>query len=209
MKGLGKHHDHDYALIEEAIKKYRKEVEPCLDPMEVMMKKALTQINAQRGEISHQQALVRDSIYIIFRRLQKVIHARETELIRQLDVKTQDVQYLNSDLTFCNMFGEEGPGLGQFKYPWGIACDSAGKVHVADSGNHRIQIFTVKEIFLMMFSDHKGRLNFPVSVAISDSMVYVSESNNHCISVFSSCGHFVTSFVREGGNTENMYTLMD
>lgn len=54
------------------------------------------------------------------------------------------VQVLNSDLKCFQAFGKYGSGKGQFDYPWGIACDSTGKIYVADSANHRIQVFTAE-----------------------------------------------------------------
>ncbi len=45
----------------------------------------------------------------------------------------------------------EGPleaGDGQFKTPWGIAVDGQGRVYVADTWNHRIQVFDGKGRFL-------------------------------------------------------------
>ena len=46
---------------------------------------------------------------------------------------------LNSDFTFSSTFGEYGIDQEQFRYPLGIACDSTGKVLVADSGNKSSQ----------------------------------------------------------------------
>ena len=107
-------------------------------------------------------------------------------------------QVLNSDLTFFSTFGKTGTGKEQFTNPRGIACDSTGKVYVADRGNHRIQVFTAEGVFLRMF-ERRGRgaedLDFPLDVAIdSNDMVYVSEASNHRVSVFTSEGQFVTSF---------------
>jgi tripartite motif-containing protein 2/3/tripartite motif-containing protein 71 len=45
----------------------------------------------------------------------------------------------------------------------------------------------------------RGELHYPVGIAIDASdMVYVSESGNHRVSVFTSEGQFVTSFGKEG-----------
>lgn len=40
-------------------------------------------------------------------------------------------------------FGAEGTEPGQFLYPSGIAVTATGLVYVADSGNHRIQVFVL------------------------------------------------------------------
>ena len=96
------------------------------------------------------------------------------------------VQVLNSDLTFSSTFGKAGSGKGQLgepqNGPWGIACDSTGKVYVADGGNHRIQVFTAKGTFLEMIG--RGRLDNPNCVAVSNSgSVYVTSCNGS-VSVF-------------------------
>ena len=83
-----------------------------------------------------------------------------------------------------------------------IACDSSGKVYVADSGNHRIQVFTAEGKLLHMFGRHgqgRGELDWPVGVAIDvNGMVYVSKNNNHRVSIFTSEGDFVMSFGGKG-----------
>ena len=91
IKG-GKHHDHDYALLQIAFEKYKEEITPSLEPMEkqvTIIKKALEQLNARCGEISDQRAAIEDNIHVTFRRLREVLKVRETELITQLHKMTQ------------------------------------------------------------------------------------------------------------------------
>ena len=47
-----------------------------------------------------------------------------------VDNGNRRIQVLNSDLTFSSNFGNQGNGIGQFINPWGIACDSTGKVYI-------------------------------------------------------------------------------
>ena len=112
------------------------------------------------------------------------------------------IQVLNSDLTFCNTFGNQGSDKGLFNDPWGIACDSTGKVYVADMSNHCIQVFTAEGTFVRMFGRRgkgRGELDGPFYVAVDTSgMVYVSEYNNNRVSVFTSEGQFVMSFGKRG-----------
>ena len=91
MKG-GKHHDHDYALLQIAFEKYQKEIISSLKPMEkqvTIIKKALAESNTRCGVISDQRAAIEDSIHVTFRRLREVLTVRETELIGQLHQITQ------------------------------------------------------------------------------------------------------------------------
>ncbi len=106
------------------------------------------------------------------------------------------IQILNSDLTYAGMFGKTGNGNGQFHEPWDVACDSTGKVYVADASNNRIQVFTAGGEFLMVFrGEGRGKLSFPVAVAVDTSgLIYVSESDNNRVSIFSPVGEYQASF---------------
>ena len=95
------------------------------------------------------------------------------------------VQILNSDLTFSSTFGEKG----QFISPCGIACDSTGKVYVAEVANC-IHIFTTEGKFLTKFE-----LYHPTCIAIDAiGRLYITSKTGHCVSVLTSDGKFVTSF---------------
>ena len=110
------------------------------------------------------------------------------------------VQVLNSDYTFSATFGKLGKKHGYFNDPYGIACDSAGCIYVADTMNDRIQVFTSGGNFLreIVLGDCVGT-HYPVAVAVdSKRLVYVSEYSMHRVTVFTSNGSFVTSFGKSG-----------
>ena len=125
-----------------------------------------------------------------------------------VDSGNHRVQVLNFNLSFYESFGRIGNNKGQFSEPCGVACDSTGKVYVADSGNHRIQVFTAEGKFLRMFGrcgQGRGDLYLPSYITIGSDeiqsqsdIVYISEMGVHRVSVFTSEGHFVTSFGRRG-----------
>ena len=105
---------------------------------------------------------------------------------------------LNSDLTYCSMFGKDGNSKGHFGGVGGVACDSTGKVYVADYGNHLVQVFTAEGKFLRMFGrrgEGHGEVNCPNGITVdTNDLVCVSEYFNHRVSVFTTEGQFVTSF---------------
>lgn len=110
------------------------------------------------------------------------------------------VQILNSDFMFSSMFGKAGKKKGNFNDPYGIACDSTGRVYVADTMNDRIQIFTSSGHFLREIVLGDGtQTHYPVAVAVdSDHLIYVSEYCMHRVVVFNSKGSAVTSFGQRG-----------
>lgn len=142
---------------------------------------------------------VADTLTIKLHRPRNIAFNAKNKKVYVLDEKMKEqIQVLNSDLTFSRAFGESGNDKGQLSSPWGIACDSSGKVYVADSGNNRIQVFTAEGEFVRMFGNRgtaQERVYKPHGIAVdSNGIVYVSEPYNHCISVFTAKGRFVKSF---------------
>ena len=89
----GKHYSHDYEELNVAFEKYKKEIMSSLEPMEkqvMTIKKALALIEQCRGEISDQQAAIKNNVHVTFTRLKEVLTIRETELIGQLHKTTQE-----------------------------------------------------------------------------------------------------------------------
>jgi ABC-type Fe3+ transport system permease subunit/DNA-binding beta-propeller fold protein YncE len=89
---------------------------------------------------------------------------------------------------FGGLFGEAGTGPGQFNRPEGLCVDGQGRVYVADSCNHRIQIFSGIGKLLRMYGKAgtgKGELSYPYDICV-DSMgrQYVCEFGNSRIQVF-------------------------
>ncbi len=82
-----KHHDHDYAPLDEAFDKYKGEITSSLEPMEKQLKTihtALAQLNTRSGEISDQRVTIEASIHDTIRQLHEILDLRKTELIGQL-----------------------------------------------------------------------------------------------------------------------------
>ncbi len=78
--------------------------------------------------------------------------------------------------------------------PLSVAVDGRGKVYVADSGNHRVQVYDPNGRLLLQFGElgsGEGQLNYPNAIAVNRGLVYVAEVNNLRIQVFDSEGRFV------------------
>ena len=109
---------------------------------------------------------------------------------------------LNRKLTTSSIFQKlkRCISISHFHSPRGIACDSTGKVYLVMSGC--VEVFTANGVSVRVIGRHgrgRGELAGPKGVTIDTScdMVYVSEWDNHRVSVFTSEGQFVTTFVLE------------
>lgn len=95
--------------------------------------------------------------------------------------------------------GTMGSGAGQLRSPKGIATDKDGFLYVADSQNHRVQVFSPEGIFVREWGSQgmaPGQFQEPWGVAVaSDGTVYVADTWNHRIQVFDRQG----TYLREWG----------
>jgi len=89
---------------------------------------------------------------------------------------------------FLSSFGHAGTGPGEFNRPEGLFIDSHDRVYVADSCNHRIQIFSGDGRFLRAYGKPgrgKGELSYPYDICVDTSgRQYVCEFGNSRIQVF-------------------------
>ncbi|WP_300456691.1 6-bladed beta-propeller [Desulfobacula sp.] len=92
-------------------------------------------------------------------------------------------------------FGGSGTQKKAFKNPHGIAVSSSGKVYVADTGNHRIQVFDAMGSLLSVIGapgNSTGQLLAPRGLSIDDQeILYVADTGNHRICVFDPEGVFL------------------
>lgn len=85
-------------------------------------------------------------------------------------------------------FGEWGSAPGQFSMPAGIAFTPEGNIVVADSGNHRIEIFDPKGRFLTTFGEAgtgNGEFDTPAGIAVDEhGNIVVADNGSGRIQIF-------------------------
>jgi RHS repeat-associated protein len=95
-------------------------------------------------------------------------------------------------------FGATGSGNGQFKYPAGIAIDSAGDLWVVDKTNRRVQKFNAKGEYLASFGSQgagDGQFGRPTDIAIdSKGNLWVTDASNSRIEKFAPNGEFIAKY---------------
>jgi DNA-binding beta-propeller fold protein YncE len=111
-----------------------------------------------------------------------------------LDGVNHRVVVCDGEGRFQFQFGNRGDGLGQLAYPLGIATDPNGNVYVADSGNHRFQIFAAggKPVEAVPLpASASGVPPDPTDVAVDPARqrLYVTDNDNHVIHVYSLAEH--------------------
>lgn len=97
-------------------------------------------------------------------------------------------------------FGEFGIMEGQFTEPSGVAVNAQNDIIVADTNNHRIQIFDKDGRFKFQFGEcgkRDGQLLYPNRVAVvkqSGDIIVTERSPTHQIQVYNQYGQFVRKF---------------
>ncbi|MBI5772760.1 MAG: hypothetical protein HZA89_03330 [Verrucomicrobia bacterium] len=89
---------------------------------------------------------------------------------------------------FLGAFGKPGRSEGEFDRAEGIGVDAQGRVYVADSCNHRVQVFTGEGKFLGALGKAgagRGEMSYPYDVQVDAAgNIFVCEFGNSRIQVF-------------------------
>ena len=119
------------------------------------------------------------------------------------DTNNYRVQVFDIGLNLLRTFGKKGCKPGQIFYPYDLVFDKDENIYVVENGNQRVQVFTPQETHAQFIgtSSATHRLLFPVSAAIFNRNIYITDSKSCCIRVFSLTGEFVTKI----GQKDNLY----
>jgi DNA-binding beta-propeller fold protein YncE len=104
---------------------------------------------------------------------------------------------------FLASYGKPGGAPGEFNRAEGICVDAQDRLYVADSCNHRVQVFTSDGKFLREFGkpgSAPGELSYPYDVKVDAAgNVFVCEFGNSRIQVFDGAGKSVEIIGGAGG----------
>jgi ABC-type Fe3+ transport system permease subunit/sugar lactone lactonase YvrE len=94
---------------------------------------------------------------------------------------------------FLNSFGHAGTTPGEMNRPEGLCLDAQERLYVADSCNHRIQVFSREGKFLRAYGkpgQGLGELSYPYDIRVDAAgRQYVCEFGNSRIQVFDAADH--------------------
>ena len=126
---------------------------------------------------------------------------------------------------FSKKWGTYGTANGQFNEPQGLVMSPSGEMYVADTGNHRIQMFKLANpcpngttqiasgvCFVRTWGAYgtaNGQFNIPRDVALDSSgRVYVADTENKRIQMFKSNGQFIKSWNNDGPGTSEFGSIV-
>lgn len=131
-------------------------------------------------------------------------------IVRMMPAGDHRIQIFNPDGSFYGAFGGYGSGNYQFKAPSGLAFDAQGNLYVADSDNHRVQIYDRHLAYTATLGitgspgSDNAQFNFPFDVAVDrNGNIYVADEGNNRVQVFNSNRQYVRTL--GGGATGNSF----
>lgn len=107
--------------------------------------------------------------------------------------------------TFVGIIGGAGVGVGQVMTPSSVTVDPAGNVYVADTGNNRIQQYTMNGQYIRSlggFGFNAQQFNQPMDVVATGLDVYVADTQNRRIQRFDRRMNFLGALSSASGQDD-------
>jgi len=132
-------------------------------------------------------------------------HSGPLQLTQAAGGVTDPYEGKRTETQALQSWGSGGMADGQFNKPRNLAIAPDGNIYVADSGNHRIEVFDKNGTFLFKWGNESldpskapepsaepGKFNEPWGIAVGPSgKVYVTDTWNHRIQIFTAKGEFI------------------
>ena len=97
---------------------------------------------------------------------------------------------------YCCKRSSEQKSPGELNDPRSLAIHyKTENIYIADSYNHRVQVFCCNGDYLFMFSE---KMNKPFGICVSQSKVFVAQLLGHCINMYELEGKLIKSVGSEG-----------
>jgi uncharacterized protein (TIGR03663 family) len=165
------------------------------------------QVGTEPGQFNHPRGVAvgpEGNLYVVDSDNNRVqVLAPDGTVLRQWGSKCA----LDTQLGCVDPDGD-GPltfGDGQFQEPWGIAVDAQGRVYVADTWNHRVQVFDADGEFrtkwgsLGQTATDTSYFYGPRDIALDAlGRVYVTDTGNKRVIVFDAEGNVLDQWGEEG-----------
>ena len=111
------------------------------------------------------------------------VHHREKFFVSYPDANR--VMAFNNRGEYVHDIGSEGSGDGQLMFPSGLVVDKFDHLIVCDTGNRRLQLFTLDGKFITRISESFFENGGLASCAVSNhGHLFVSDIDNNCVYVF-------------------------
>lgn len=115
--------------------------------------------------------------------------------------------YAGGQLTLAALqaIGQPGSAEGQLLSPRDVAVGADGTIYVADSGNHRVQVFDADGRFVRSFGgfgSEPGQFNEPWGIAVDELYIYVADTWNWRLQRFTLNGTLVNTIGTGGSPSE-------
>ena len=116
------------------------------------------------------------------------VPSRGDVLVSEYGITERVQRFAGEGAKFVGVIGRAGTGHGEFNRPEGVCVDANDRLYVADSCNHRIQVFSPAGEFLRTYGKAgagRGELSYPYDIRTDPAgRQYVCEFGNSRIQIF-------------------------